>query len=409
MTTTDRAAQTSTQHGLGRLLGSTGVAITGHGMLTAAAPLMAASLTRNPLAVSAVTAGSYAAWLFIGLPAGALVDRWPRRRVMVTTDLLRACALLGLAALIAVGHASIAAVVLTVLLVGVGSCFFDPAAQAAIPAVVGRDKDVLSRANGRMWALDTFGRSLAGPPLGAALFSVAAVLPFAIDGVALLSSALILSGLGALAVKGNGAQPERLVQAVRNGVSYLFHQRELRQLTFAMAAYNLGYNVAFATLVLFAQDHLGVSDIGYGVLIAAMALGGVAGGWIAPRLPSGLSALHVYAFALAMQALAWLLVIVIPSPWVAGAGLALVGVASTTVSVVGGSARQLLTPDNMLGRVVSVTRLLGIGSAAIGALLGGGVADLGGVVAPFVVAAVALVAFSATFAVLAVRRFGSAS
>lgn len=406
MTTTEQAAQTATRHGLGRLLGSTGVAITGHGMLTAAAPLMAASLTRNPLAVSAVTAGSYAAWLFVGLPAGALVDRWSRRRVMVTTDLLRACVLLGLAVLILVGHANVAAVVLTVFLIGVGSCFFDPAAQAAIPAVVGRDKGVLSRANGRMWALDTFGRSLAGPPLGAALFSIAAVLPFAIDGVALLSSALILSGLGALAVTGDGVQPERLVRAVRKGVSYLFHQRELRHLTFAMAAYNLGYNLAFATLVLFAQDHLGVSDFGYGLLVAAMALGGVAGGWIAPRLPSRFTPLHAYALALALQSLAWVIVVVVQSPWVAGAGLALVGVASTTVSVVGGSARQLLTPDSMLGRVVSVTRLLGIGSAAIGALLGGGIADAGGVVIPFIVAAAALVAFSVTFAVLAGRGSG---
>lgn len=409
MTTTEQAAQTGVRHGLGRLLGSTGVAITGHGMLTAAAPLMAASLTRNPLAVSAVTAGSYTAWLFVGLPAGALVDRWPRRRVMVTTDLLRACVLLGLALLILVGHANVVAVVLTVFLVGVGSCFFDPAAQAAIPAVVGRDRDVLSRANGRMWALDTFGRSLAGPPLGAALFSLAAVLPFAIDGVALLSSAFILSGLGALAVKGDGLQSERLARAVRNGVSYLFHQRELRHLTFAMAAYNLGYNLAFATLVLFAQDHLGVSDFGYGLLVAAMALGGVAGGWIAPRLPSRFTALHAYALALALQSLAWVIVVVVQSPWVAGASLALVGVASTTVSVIGGSARQLLTPDNMLGRVVSVTRLLGIGSAAIGALLGGGIADVGGVVTPFIVASTVLVAFSVTFALLAGRVSGSTS
>lgn len=404
MTTTEQATQAATQHGLGRLLGSTGVAITGHGMLTAAAPLLAASLTRNPLAVSAVTAGSYAAWLFVGLPAGALVDRWPRRAVMVTTDLVRALVLLTLAALIFVGHAGVAALIVAVFLVGVGSCFFDPASQAAIPAVVGRDKEALSRANGKMWALDTFGRSLAGPPLGAALFSVAAVLPFAIDGLALFTSAIILSGLGALAVREGGTGRVRLAVAVRDGVAFLFRNRDLRLLTFAMAAYNLGYNVAMATLVLFAQDHLGVRNLGYGLLVGAMALGGVIGGWIAPRLPGRVSVLHAYALALLVQGAGWLLVILTRNPWIAGGALACVGIASTTVSVVGGSARQLLTPDNMLGRVVSVTRLFGIGSAAVGALVGGGVADAAGLFAPFVVAAIALTVFAVTCGVVATRR-----
>ncbi len=164
-------------------------------MVTAASPLLAASLTRDPLAVSAVTAASYAAWLIVGLPAGALVDRWPRRRVMVTTDLARTAVLGILALLIATGHGSIPALVVAVFLVGVGSCFFDPAAQAAIPAVVGRDRSALSRANGKMWALDTFGRSLAGPPLGAAAFGLAAALPFGVQSGAFLASALLLLGL----------------------------------------------------------------------------------------------------------------------------------------------------------------------------------------------------------------------
>lgn len=85
--------------------------------------------------------------------------------------------------------------------------------------------------------------------------------------------------------------------------------------------------------------------------------------------------------------------------WIAAAALLLVGLASTTVSVVGGAARQLLTPDELLGRMVSATRLLGIGAAAVGALLGGGVASLWGIAAPFIVAAMALGLFAGLFAV----------
>src|SRR5829696_10558856 len=77
-------------------------------------------------------------------------------------------------------------------LVGVGNSFFDPAAQAAIPGVVGRDPAALARTNGKLWAIDTFGRGLAGPPLGALAFAAAAALPFGAQGVAFLCSALLL-------------------------------------------------------------------------------------------------------------------------------------------------------------------------------------------------------------------------
>src|SRR6266536_5005085 len=174
------------RRGLGLLLASTGVAVTGQGMVLTAAPLLAASLTRDPLAVSVVTAASYAAWLIIGLPAGALVDRWPLRAVMVVTDVLR-CVALGLFAVLTLsGHATVWSLAATVFLVGVGNCFFDPAAQSAIPAVVGREPAALAHANGKMWALDTFGRGLAGPPLGAAAFGFAAALPFGVESAAFL-------------------------------------------------------------------------------------------------------------------------------------------------------------------------------------------------------------------------------
>src|SRR5690349_20615291 len=83
------------------LLVATGISVTGDGAVLAAAPLLAAALTRDPVAVSTVTAAFYLPCLVFGLPAGALVDRWPRRRVMVCTDVIRFGVLAGLAALIA--------------------------------------------------------------------------------------------------------------------------------------------------------------------------------------------------------------------------------------------------------------------------------------------------------------------
>lgn len=251
-----------------------------------------------------------------------------------------------------------------------------------------------------MWALDTFGRSLAGPPLGAAAFGAAAALPFGLDAVAFLASAGFLLGLPRLGGhEPEGASRQRIRTAIWDGLRYLFAHAELRALALGMAAYNLSYNIAFATLVLFAQDELNLGDLGFGILIAVMAVGGIAAGWLAPKISNRMPARAVYAAALAIQGLAWAAVLLSSNTWVAAASLLLVGLASTTVSVVGGVARQLLTPDELLGRMVSATRLLGIGAAAIGALLGGGVASLGGIATPFLVAATVPALFALLFAI----------
>ena len=386
------------------LLSATGIAIIGQGMALTAAPLLAADLSRNPLAVSAVTAATYAAALLLGLPAGALVDRWPLQRVMVVTDLTRFLVLAIFAVLVWLGYGSVWLLVLVVFLVGVGNSFFDPAAQAAIPGVVGRDPAALARTNGKLWAIDTFGRGLAGPPLGALAFAAAAALPFGAQSLAFLCSALLLLRL---------AEPRPVVVApaarslwaeIREGVAYLARHVQLRVLALGMALFNLGYNIAFAPLVLFVQDRLNLGSLGFGVLIAVAALGGIAGGWLAPRLPERLTPVRVYALALGVQAVAWLAVVVGQQSIIAGAGMFLVGLAATVVSVVGGSARQLLTPEDKLGRIVAATRVVGIGSAALGALLGGAIAERFGLVdASLYAATVVLLAAALAFLALGLR------
>jgi MFS family permease len=400
-TVTEPSSTAPPRRGLGYLLASTGVSVTGDGVLLTAAPLMAAALSRDPLAVASVSAAGYAAWLILGLPAGALVDRWSRRRVMVAADIGRALVLAGFVALVLADVASIALLAVTVFLIGVGSCFFDPAAQALIPAIVGRDKEQLSRANGRLWAFDTFGRSLAGPPLGAAAFAAARTLPFVLDAATFVVSAALVSRLPASRPPTTGAHAP-ILGAIREGVLFLFRHAELRLVTLGMATYNFGYNVAFATLVLYAQDNLGVGTVGFGLLVASMAVGGIAGGWLAPRLTKRLSPATAYAGTLAVQALAWISVVVVGNAWLAGVALAFLGVASIVGSVVGGSVRQLHSPDQMLGRVMSTTRLLGIGSAAVGAVVGGALADAWGLETPFWVASVLLVVGAVAF--MAARR-----
>lgn len=370
----EETVEVPTGRGLGRLLASTGVSIAGQGMVLAAVPLLAARLTNDPFQVSLTVAATYAAWLLVGLPAGALVDRWPRRRTMVIADLVRALIIGGLGLAVIAGVAQMWLLILSVFLLGVASCFFDPAAQAALPAVVGRDPSVLARANGRMWSLDLIGRSLIGPPVGAALFVMAAGLPFFANGATFLLSAALLVGISSLHPPARVGEQFRLALSIREGLGYLARHSELRTLTIGMGSFNFVYNLAYATLVLYAKDRLQVTEQGFGLLLASAAVGGLFAGYVVSKVGRSPRASTLYAAGLAMQGLGWLMVAAMPNAWVAAAALAMVGAASMSVTILGGAARQRLTPDAMLGRVSAITRVIGIGAAGLGALANGLVA-----------------------------------
>lgn len=401
MTAVEQGTDTvSTSKGVAPLLISTGVSVSGDGAFIAAAPLLAASLTKSPLAISTVTLATYVPWLLVGLPAGALVDRWPKRLVMVTADLVRAAALAGLCALIWSGHASIPALLVTILIVCAGQCFFDPAAQGVIPAVVGKDRARLDHVNGQYWALDSMGRALIGPLGGSWLFTLGRVFPFFVDCLSFIVSALSVSRLPRLAPPPSDHEP--VFTAVKTGMRQLVSSRELLVLALGMGAYNCGYNIAFATFVLYTRSVLNVGAVAYGALLASMAVGGVLAGWRGTRLVKGRPAREVHAAALTTQALAWLAVAIFANVWLTAAVFAVTGAASTLTTVAVSSARQTLAPEGSLGRIVAAFRVFGLGLAGLGALVGGALASGFGLAAPMFVAA--FVQLTAAVLVWAYRR-----
>ena len=166
--------------GFWRFWGATFLANIGDGIRLAAFPLLAASLTDDPLAVATVAAAQFLPWLLFGLMAGSWADRFPSRRLLVTADALRTVVLGVLVAGIALGWAGIALVVAAAVVLGVGETVRDTAAQSTIPRLVAAP--LLERANSRLVAGEIVGNEFVGPPVGAALFAVGAALPFAANG-----------------------------------------------------------------------------------------------------------------------------------------------------------------------------------------------------------------------------------
>jgi len=375
-----------------KLWAATAISTLGDGMYLAALPLLAAQLTRDPLAVSAVTFASWLPWLLVALLSGALVDRWDRRRVLWTVDLGR-CALVGaLAAVVLAGWASIWLLATAGFLLGVGQTLFDSAVLAIIPALVSRDRGRLERANGRLGAVMTAGQQLVGPPAGGVGFKVAAWLPFGADAVSFVASAALVATLRGQFAAGQptAGSPANLRAEIAEGLRFLLAHRVLRTLAGMVGAFALVYMAGVAILVLFAQQELGLGSVGFGLLLAALAVGGLPGNLLAAAVGQRLRAGTLLIGGVLVEAVAWLAVGLAPTAWVAAAALAVVGLVGSIWDVAQLSLRQVLIPDRLMGRVISAFRLVGFGPAPVGALLGGVLGRTLGLRAPFVFGAVVL-------------------
>jgi MFS family permease len=228
-----------------KLWSAQAVSSVGDGVYATALPLLAATLTRKPLPVSAVVFAEWLPWLLFGLLAGALVDRWNRRRVLWVVDAGRFAVVGAFAAVVLLGWVSIPLLMLTGFLLGTGQTLVDTASQALIPTLVSRERRRLERANGRLQGTHMLCDHLAGPPAGGLLFSAAAWLPFGVDALSFAASSALVASIPArrAAAAGNHGQAptsaERrasLRAEVAEGLRWLVRHRLLR----AMAVLTAG-------------------------------------------------------------------------------------------------------------------------------------------------------------------------
>ena len=219
MTTTSAPPRPAVTRIVWPLLAVTALSATGESMCDTGVPLIAASITRDPLAVSAVMGAAFVPWALFGLIAGALADRWPRRKVMILADLARALLLAGLGTAIILHAVSIPLLIAVVLSCSVAWCLFDPAAQALIPQLLGKDEATLQKVAGQFTQVQMGGQALLGPPLGSITFSIARCLPVLADAVAFAVSLPLIRRLPVLPLhRDPGARPERIRTAIRAAV-----------------------------------------------------------------------------------------------------------------------------------------------------------------------------------------------
>jgi MFS family permease len=389
-----------------RLWTATAISNLGNGVLFAAMPLLAQTITKWPAAISAVTAATALPGLLVALHAGAVIDQLDRRRVMVAMDLARLAILLGFCVLVIGGNVPLVAVYVAAFLLGAGDVTFDGAARSVVPAIVPMER--LDAANGRLAAATDTMDELAGPPTGVALFALAASAPFLFDAFTFAASAVLLTTITGSFRAARQQAVGSFRREIAEGLQFVRTSRSLRVLaagTGLLAFFSLG-NLSVLVLFVLSPKGLDLPRAGYGYLLMTLAIGGLAGSLGVERFTRRWDHVSVLSVAVALNGGAYALLAAAHGVVLAMIAMVVWGASVSAGMTVSIGMRQALTPDHLLGRVMSVFRVLvGLGGVT-GAVLAGVIVDVVGLRASYVYSGLIQLALAPLFA-LALRRAGT--
>lgn len=377
-----------------RFLAARTVAMAGNALTMVALPVLVYRLTGSATLTALIAAAETAPYLVVGLPAGALVDRWNRRRVLVLAGAGSGLALLTVPLAHALSVLTFAQVLVVALAMSTLFVFSDAASFGVIAQMVGRDR-VASATS----VLVTVGTAigLIGPLIAGLLVTlVSPALVVGIDAVTYLVAAAIVARLrwpGSETTR--EAHPDRqLRREVAEGLRYIWSMPVVRWLTVLGAGASLAGGATSGLLVVVGVEQLGLApdSPALGWLFAAGASGTFVASLALPRVQR---LLGVGVITTAGYAMGLIMLLALSATTTVLAALPLLVVlnfAMTSLIVNGIITRQVVTPDHLQSRVNTTARLIAWGGSPLGAVLGGVVAGAAGTEWALRVAAVGLLA-----------------
>ncbi|MEU8550932.1 MFS transporter [Streptomyces roseoverticillatus] len=330
-------------------------------------PLLVLALTGSAAQAGLVSAAQTAPFLIWFLPAGALVDRWPRKRILLVADAGRAIAVASVAVAVLLGRLTLGHLVVVAFTEGTLYVFFLLAETAALPFVVSPSQ--LPAAVAQNQARDQ-GAGLVGQPLGGFLFALGHTVPFALDAVSYLVGFVMTAPLRRPLQEERPPEHRHLAAEIWEGLRWLWGQHLLRALVAIASVGNLAFSALSLTIIVRARE-LGASTTSIGTVLGLFGVGAIAGAVAAPPVqrlvPSNvilLGALWWWVAQMVALALA-------PSVFVLGAVYTVGGLMGPIFQTANAAYRYALTPDRLQGRVYGVSRMIGWCTVPLGALLGG--------------------------------------
>ena len=356
-----------------KLFSSSTISNLGDGMVVAAGPLLALSLTNDSRLIAAVTFAAMLPWLILSLPAGVYLDRHDRKIIMFRANLVRGVVFAFIAVSTATNHLNIYILIAASAIAGICELFYDMSSQAILPAIV--DQDSLEVANSRLYISQIISNGFVGLPLGAWIFVFASSAPFAVNALVLIIAALLIRSIRVRSISETVVKPQTAFSTeLLQGLSWLWKHDLLRTLAIMLGAANMCGMFAQAVFVKFARDELGLGARGFGILLALISVGSILGGLIGEFVSKKLGATTAIISAYVVFGLSDVIPGLFPEIWAVALSGIVMAIAGTTWNVITVSMRQRLIPPELFGRVNSVYRFIGTGSTAFGALIGGQIA-----------------------------------
>lgn len=366
-----------------RLLTAELVSQSGSGMRFVALPLLASTITQDPLTIAALSLAGALPPLLAAMPVGVIVDRLHRGRLMLTSDLTCLVLLTAFTVLVASGQHKMWHLFLLAGLVSVAELVFSSAVFAILPTLVtARD---LVRANGFLSTAGELGGGVLGPAVAGVWFATAAALPFAGDAASFaISAALIASFVWKRpTLRSASASTGRTTWAeITAGIRLLGRHRLLRAATVLTAATGLFGWMPEATFVLFAKSELRASNTEFGILMAVTPIGAVLGGMLAGRIARPDRLVPILAVTMGAYGVITFAVGLAQSVPVAAGLLLVQGLPLIVCTSALATLQQLIVPDGIRGRFAAVRRMIDSIVVPTGLALGGVLAGWLGLRAP---------------------------
>ena len=348
------------------------------GVMLAAVPLLAISLTDSPVLISLIGAMVMLPWLLFAIPIGAIVDRVDRRYIFAGANASRSAVVGVLALLIALDHVTIFWLLAAAFIIGVCEVAADTTAQSLLPQIL-EEKD-FEKGNSRLQISETVIQGFIGAPISGFIYAAAIYLPFFINSLGFAISALLaltipVKYLQDIRQEGEEKTERRFVADMKFGIAYLFNQKVLRRLVVTTATIGLCYAMGSATMVLFIIKELGLQERFFGVILAIQGVGAIAGSLVASRTSSKFGRSKVMTFAIVASSAVLLIQGFSPNIYIFVALATFGGFVISQWNILLMATYQTVIPKELYGRIHGTRRTLVWGAMPLGSLLGGVLAN----------------------------------
>jgi len=364
-----------------RLFSASVISNLSDGLLAVAAPLLAISLTKDPILISMLSAFVMLPWLLFAIPIGLIVDRTDKRLLVTFTNSMRFIAA-GLVALaISTDTITIYWLLLATFFIGTCEVASDTAAQSLIPVIL--EKKNYEKANSRLNIAETVIQNFIGAPLSGFLYATAIVLPFILNSLGFLIAAIFVLMIPAHLISHGSSDAKKTAEKksffsdIKFGLNYLWNDRPLRRLVATTTSLGFFYSLSTSTLILFITEILDLPTQYFGVLLAGAGSGAILGGILTTTLSKKFGRGGVLAVAVFISSITVLFQGLAPNVWVFGAIGFVSSFTITNWNILLMSCYQVLIPSELYGRIHGARRTFVWGVMPVGAFLGGVIAKSG--------------------------------